>query len=219
MTDNEDSKEIVRTGYDNIASSYLDFISALPSPNIAWTDRLLAALKNPSSAVVLELGCGNGVPCTTHLAPTVGHLVANDVSSSQISLAKEKLADHTNIEYLQGDMTMLSLPSASLDAVSVLYSLVHLPLVEQPKMLTMIHDWLKPSGLLLCNFDVEADPGSIMDDWLGTRMFKAGYGVEGSKTMVIDAGFEMLAAEVVEEVDGKKTVPFLWVLSKKSERS
>lgn len=47
MTDIEGPKELVRKGYDNIGPSYLDSISALPAPNMAWTDRLLAVLKEP----------------------------------------------------------------------------------------------------------------------------------------------------------------------------
>lgn len=216
MTNPQEPKDLVRTGYDNIAPSYLDFISSLPSPNLTWTDKLLATLSSPSTSSVLELGCGNGIPCTAHLAPKVGHVTANDISSSQIDLAKEKLAEHGNIAFHVGDMTQLSFSPGSFDAVSALYSLVHLPLDEQPKMLRLIHSWLKPSGVLLCNFDVEEDAGSVMDDWLGTKMFKAGHGVEGSKTIVRNAGFELVEDEVIETVDGKKTVPFLWVLARRA---
>lgn len=219
MATSEDPKHLVRCGYDSIAPSYLDFISKLPSPNIAWTDKLISTLQSPSTAYVLELGCGNGVPCTTHLAPQVGQVAANDISSSQIKLALEKLKDHDNVDFLPGDMTMLDLPAAHFDAVSALYSIIHLPLAEQPKMLKLIRSWLKPRGTLLCNFDVDADSGTVMDDWLGTKMFKAGLGAGGSKQMVLDAGFEIAEAEAIDSVDGKRTVPFLWLLARKPVES
>lgn len=70
-------------------------------------------------------------------------------------------------------MMELNFSPESFDAVSALYSLVHLPLEEQPKMLRVIWTWLRPEGILLCNFGVEEDPGSVMDDGLGAEMFKA----------------------------------------------
>lgn len=93
----QDPKHIVRSGYDNNTPAYFDFISSLPSPNVRWTDKLLATLPSPRTARVFELGCGNGVPCTPHLAPKVEHITANDISSSQIALAKDKLVEHGNI--------------------------------------------------------------------------------------------------------------------------
>lgn len=122
VADSEDKKAIVRDGYDNIAPSYLDFIASLPSPNIAWTDKLLAAIPSSNSAYILELGCGNGVPCTAHLAPRVGNITANDISSAQIAMAKRKLSGQTNIEFKLGDMTRLSFPLGHFDAVLALYS-------------------------------------------------------------------------------------------------
>ena len=210
-----DAKDLVRKGYDSIAPAYLEFIGALPSPNIAWTDKLLTALTSPGTSEVLELGCGNGVPCTIHVASLVGRLTANDISQTQIALARDNLHSDNNVSFIAGDMTQLAFPPASYDAVLALYSLVHLPLEEQPVMLSKIWTWLKPGGLVLCNFDVEEDPGSVMDDWLGCPMFKAGYGVAGSRGIVQVAGFDILEAEEISSVDGKNTVPFLWVLARK----
>ena len=210
-----DAKDLVREGYENIAPAYLEFIATLPSPNIAWTDKLLAVLASPTTSEVLELGCGNGVPCTIHVASLVGRLTANDISQTQIALARDNLNSGHNVSFIAGDMMQLAFPPASYDAVLALYSLVHLPLEEQPAMLAKIWTWLKPEGLLLCNFDVEEDPGSVMDDWLGCPMFKAGYGVAGSRRIVHDAGFDILEADEISSVDGKRTVPYLWVLARK----
>lgn len=213
----QNPKDLVRTGYDSIAPSYLDFISKLPSPNIAWTDKFVASLPSAATAKVLELGCGNGIPCTAHLAPQVGHITANDISTSQIAIAKEKLSEHHHIAFEAGDMTQLTYPPRSFNAISALYSLIHLPLGEQPKMLHLIHSWLKPGGILLCNFDVEVDAGSVMDDWLGTKMFKAGHGTEESLKMVRETGFQFIETETIDTMDGKKTVPFVWVLARRPE--
>lgn len=210
-----DPKELVKAGYDSIAPAYLDFISNLPSPNIRWVDKLLNSLPQRDTAHILELGCGNGTPCTKHMAEKVHQITANDISSAQLSLAKEKLAVYQNIAYVEGDMTALKFQPESFDAVTALYSLIHLPRAEQPNMLRLIHSWLKPDGLLLCNFDESEDAGSVMEDWLGTRMFKSSFSAEQSKKMVSEAGFELVDTDIVSTVGGKATVPFLWILARK----
>ena len=211
-----DPKELVKAGYDSIAPAYLDFISNLPSPNIQWVDKLLDSLPQRDTAHILELGCGNGVPCTKHMAEKVHQITANDISSAQLSLAKEKLADYQKIAYIAGDMTTLNFQPGTFDAVTALYSLIHLPRDEQPNMLRSIHSWLQPGGLLLCNFDESEDAGTVMEDWLGTRMFKSSFSAEQSKKMVSEAGFELVDTNIVSTVDGKATVPFLWILARKS---
>lgn len=210
------AKELSKAGYNSIAPAYLDFVTKLPSPNIAWVNKLLTNISSPPNARVLELGCGNGVPCTQHLASKVGHITANDISSAQLDLATEKLASNANVSFIAGDMTELSFSEASFDAVMVLYSLQHLPRDEQPAMIHSVHDWLKPGGLLLCCFGDEDDPGTLMENWLGATMFHSGWGVEKSKELVVDVGFELVEAEVIANVDGKRTVPFLWVLARKN---
>ncbi|EME40846.1 hypothetical protein DOTSEDRAFT_117821, partial [Dothistroma septosporum NZE10] len=208
-------KDLVRTGYDAVAPAYLDFITRLPSPGITWVDKLLKLLPNACTSKVLELACGNGLPCTQHLAPKVGHITANDISAAQIHLVKERLAARHNISYISGDMSQLSFVDGTFDTVLALHSLIHLPRDEQPAMLRLAHKWLRPGGILLCNFDEEADVGTVIEDWLGTRMYKSGFGVAESEKMIVEAGFVVLEAEVVREVEGKKTVPFLWVLATK----
>lgn len=211
----DDPKTLVRSSYDTIAPQYLDFISRLPSPNIQYVDKLLSSLPSPAESSILELGCGNGIPVTKHHADRVKHITANDISAAQLDIAKVKLEHAQNIDYVHADMTELDFRKGQFDGVLALYSLIHLPREEQPAMVRKIHSWLAKGGILLCNFDKDEDPGTIMDDWLGTRMFKSGFAIEESKKMIQDAGFDLLEAEVVSQVDGKKTVPFLWILAKK----
>ncbi|KXS98731.1 hypothetical protein AC578_10487 [Pseudocercospora eumusae] len=210
----EHAKRLVEQGYDQIAPAYLDFITTLPSPNTAWTDKLLARLAHPSTVDVLELGCGNGMPCTAHLASRVRQITATDISSAQMALAKQNLAAHENVTYLQRDMLELEFEERSFGAIMALYSLQHLTPSEQPLILSKIYSWLASGGVLLVNFDPEERPGTVMDDWLGVRMYHSSHGAQKSLEMTRAAGFEIIDSEVVSVVDGKKTVPFLWVLAR-----
>lgn len=127
---------------------------------------------------VLELGCGAGVPVTERLVKFdfehegfgpgyAFHVVANDLSSTQVELGMGKLGGHLvstttdgrpidlaeeqtgdgrsggMIEWIQGDMTKLDFPDESLDAVIAMYSLIHLPREEQELMIRRIARWLK----------------------------------------------------------------------------
>lgn len=209
----QDPKGLVKASYDTIAPAYLNFITKLPSPKLLWVDKLLKNLTSTSK--VLELGCGNGLSGTLPLAEKVGHVIANDISTAQIDIAKEKLAGRENVEFVAGDMTTLKFGDGAFDGVMALHSIFHLPREEQPAMLRLVYRWLKDGGHLLINFDEQEHPGAIMKDWLGADMFSDSLGAEGSKQMLLEAGFEVVEAEVVRTVDEKKTVPMLWVLARK----
>lgn len=209
----QDPKDLVKASYDQIAPAYLDFITKLPSPKLLWVEKLLRNLTSTSK--VLELGCGNGLSGTLPLAEKVGHVIANDISTAQIDIAKEKLAGHENVEFIAGDMTTLNFDNGACDGVMALHSIFHLPRDEQPGMLASVYKWLKEGGYLLINFDEQEHAGSIRKDWLGADMFSDSLGAEGSKQMLLEAGFEVVEAEVVRMVDEKKTVPMLWILARK----
>ena len=51
--------------------------------------------------------------------------------------------------FLHADITDLTRPAATFDAVVCLYALIHLPLEEHPPLLGRITGWLRPGGWLL----------------------------------------------------------------------
>ncbi|KAF2165886.1 hypothetical protein M409DRAFT_23617 [Zasmidium cellare ATCC 36951] len=130
-------KDLVKTSYDSIAPAYFNFITKLPSPKLLWVDKLLDNLTSTSN--VLELGCGNGMSGTLPLAEKVRRVVANDISTAQIEIAKGKLAGRGNVEFLEGDMTGLQFEEGSFDAIMALHSIFHLPREEQPVMLGLVY--------------------------------------------------------------------------------
>ncbi len=64
------------------------------------------------------------------------------------------------------DVTSLNLDVASLDAVVCLYTLIHIPLDEQPALIQRFGRWLRPGGWLIATVGYQALAG-IEDDWLG----------------------------------------------------
>jgi SAM-dependent methyltransferase len=93
----------------------------------------------------LEVGCGTG-EFTRLLAGRAQHVVAVDLSPQMIRLARQQSIDYPNIEYVTGDVLLLSLPAESYDCIVSLATLHHLPL-EQGVL--KMKDALKPGGVLI----------------------------------------------------------------------
>ncbi|KAM7195411.1 27-O-demethylrifamycin SV methyltransferase, partial [Rhypophila sp. PSN 637] len=245
-SDSEAMKSRLKESYDAIAARYNDWTTQHSSLREKYLDKLLGFLLPSVTAPsqpgqvyrVLELGCGAGIPVTERLVSfdfasekegASFHIVANDLSSTQVELGQQRLGGSL-IEWIQGDMTKLSFPDESLDAVIGMYSIIHLPREEQAVMIRRIARWLKrPSssdyrsggGIMLLNFGDEASDGEVIDKWLGEDkgwMYWSAWGTE--KTMDIvrekENGLEVLVEEVVsEKEDGGVDVMFLWVIARR----
>jgi ubiquinone/menaquinone biosynthesis C-methylase UbiE len=110
----------------------------------------------PHAEKAFEVGCGAG-QFTRLLASRVRSVVALDLSSQMIRLAKSQSADYKNIEYLHGDFMRLSLPAQAYDCIVSIATLHHLPLEQA---LLKMKNALKPNGVLILH-DLVADDGIV----------------------------------------------------------
>ncbi len=99
------------TSYNTIAPFYLSWsLSNHPSPTnnprLIYLNKLLSLLPSPSTARVIDLGCGAGVPCTQLLAKIChrGRVVGVDSSSKQIELARMYVLGSTENRGQSGPM-------------------------------------------------------------------------------------------------------------------
>ena len=226
----DDLKSRLKASYDAIAPKYNEWTIPHSEQRLKYLGKLLEMLplgeSHPLGALhVLELGCGCGLPVTQKLLsyPSIS-VTANDISSTQIELAKGNLlkgnseqvaAAEARLALKEGDMNSLSFPDASLDAVLGFYSIIHLPRGEQTELLRKIAGWLKPGGYLLANFAEQELEGLVMGQWLGEKngwMFWSGWGEKGTLKAVKEVGLETVVAEVEHDaVDAS----FLWVIARK----
>ncbi|KAF1821348.1 methyltransferase domain-containing protein [Dissoconium aciculare CBS 342.82] len=225
-----ESKQIVRQAYNSIAGWYLNWITGQKSPREEYTQMLLDELQGISKQVelatssddgqlkVLELGAGAGVPVTQMLIAAGVHVLANDISSTQLNLARERCP---TAEFFPGDMMRLDFPSGSLDGVASFYAIFHLPRAEQTEMMKRIARWLRVGGVLVMNLATE-DAEEIHGEFMGWGMFWSGFAVEGSLGMVESAGLTVVKSEVreageglLEEDDPDYGVKFLWIVARK----
>lgn len=158
---NRDPREIVRSGYDRISHAYradaFDYARSHYQTALAWLEPLL-----PLDVAVLDLGCGCGVPVSQVLAARYA-VTGVDLSPVQIERARRLVPQ---AEFLCADMTVVDFAPAGFAAVVAFYSIIHVPLDEQPALLARISRWLQPGGYLLATVGHYAWTGTEAN-WLG----------------------------------------------------
>ena len=132
--------------WDRIADRY----AAKPVPDQAVYERKLEITRTllRPEAEVLELGCGTGSTAIT-LAPCASHILATDVSSRMIAIARDKAAAAgiDNVDFQRRGVDEARVLDGSLDAV-LAHSLLHL-LEDWRGVITAAHRMLAPGGALV----------------------------------------------------------------------
>ena len=208
MTQLDERKRTVQAAYDALGASFGAWgEGVVGDPWERFLDELADRL--PAGGRVLDLGCGNGAK----IARLAGRfeLVAVDLSEEQLRLARDALPGATLVN---GDFGDLDFADETFDAVTALYSVMHLPREEHRLLFERIADWLKPGGLFLASLShVGGDDWT--GEWLGVEMFFSGFDAETNRLLVREAGFELVLDDVVWMREPQGEVAFLWVLARK----
>lgn len=214
-----DMKARLKESYDAMATEYNEWTTGHFAIRLEYLEKLIPKLlEKDGPKSVLELGCGCGLPVSEKLLsyPETS-VTANDLSSTQIALARENLKDAGDrVSFLEGDMTKLDLAPESFDAVVAFYSIIHLPKDEQVTLLADIAKWLKPGGYFLANFSAQESQGVELQKWLAEKgwMFWAGWGRVGTVEKIKEAGLDIVIEQVAEDV--VDSTNFVWIIAKKS---
>jgi SAM-dependent methyltransferase len=151
----------------------------------------LAASLGPG-ALVLDLGCGTGLPTARQLVRAGARVTCVDLSAGMLALARENVPGAT---FLQADMADLGtggpLAAGSFDGVAAFFSLLMLPRPEIPHALGAIRNLLRPAGLLALSM-VEADVDDVAIPFLGNTIRVSGYLRDELHHVVADAGFDVI---------------------------
>lgn len=199
MTGMLDPKAMVREGYDRASHAYRgdDFVFER-SGYEHWLRRLVRRLE--PGARVLDLGCGNGIPVARELAARFA-VTGVDLSPVNIERARALVPGAT---FTCADMTAVAFPPASFDAIAAFYSIINVPLDEQPALFLRMAEWLAPVGWLLAV--VGRDPWTgVEQDWRdvpGLGMYYSHADVATYRRWIAEAGFT-LAESGIEPRDGK----------------
>ena len=97
---------------------------------------------------------------------------------------------------LVADFSELDIAANTFDAVTALYSIMHVPRDEHPALFGRIARWLKPGGLFLASLSHVGGP-DWTGEWLGVEMFFSAFDAETNRRLVREAGFELILDELV----------------------
>jgi SAM-dependent methyltransferase len=159
----EDQRRIVRDGYDRVSVAYRDDAGTTDGP---WRHLIEDVLDHVEpGAPVLDLGCGAGVPFTRALAERF-RVTGVDLSPVQVARARTLVPRATIVE---ADMAAVSFPPGSFAAVVALYSIIHVPLGDQPELFARIAGWLRRGGVLVAVVGRDAWSG-VEKSWHGAEM-------------------------------------------------
>jgi len=208
-----DPKRVVEEGFDRIAARHAEWAGRTRTEERA---RYLAVLVGavPEGSRVLELGCGAGGSVTSTLAARY-RLTGVDISGRSLEMARQTNPD---AEFLHGDMTEVTFPHATFDAVTAFYSIIHVPRDEQGPLLTRIASWLRPGGVFVGTLGALDTPADYAEDWLGVRMFWSSHEATVGRRLVEEAGLAIERAVVETADEDGKPISFLWIVARKPGR-
>lgn len=179
-----EERRAVKEAYDELAEDYTDRADPESSSEPSAPVRRFRDELDPEDEL-LDAGCGPGGE-TLALAGENG--VGLDISREQLTLAQ----GNVTAGLVQGDMTELPFTANSFDAVSAMYSLIHVPLEDHRTVLEEFARVLRPGGTLLVTEGGTEWTGSN-PDWLdsGTEMRWSMAGPESTKEDLQASGFKL----------------------------
>ncbi|MBD3189356.1 MAG: methyltransferase domain-containing protein [Candidatus Heimdallarchaeota archaeon] len=211
----EEIKRIVRTGYDKVAEVYLETRREHMErmEEMLLIPELTARL--PENAQVLDAGCGSGIPITKFLSQTF-EVTGVDISPRQIELAKQLVP---KADFYCHDVTEILFPDNYLDGIICYHVMTHIPREEQKGIITNFYRMLKSGGIILINFGLLDNPGTVVDDYFGVKMYWSSYDVETNLQMMKDVGFDIIWSKQIFDKITDKQHQYILAMKEEAEEA
>jgi len=187
-----DFRKTVKEGYNAIANRYLAERTR-DSEDVRLLNDFMERL--PVSAIVLDAGCGAGIPISQKLSERF-QVTGVDFSEAQIELAKKNVPNAT---FLCEDITKLDFPENTFDGITSYYAIIHIPRAEHQPLLQNFYKMLKPGGFALLCLGAEHSVADIDENFLGARMYWSHYDTKTYLDMLDECGFSILWSKRVED--------------------
>lgn len=206
-----EEKQIVKEGYDSIVEAYTAARQQMKQANKKYLNFLTGRLA-PNSKL-LDIGCGSGIPITKLLAKD-HDLTGVDISPRQVERARALVPEAT---FLEGDITQLSFPDGTFDAIVSFYAIIHIPREEHRELFRRVHRMLKRGGFLLATLGSDAWESTQEYEPFGVKMHWSHYGAEEYDRMLSMTGFRILKSSVEREEFLGEYEETLYILAEKAQ--
>lgn len=186
----EQIKQIVREGYDKVGEEYLKTRSQQDEEVKLLPDFMK---RLPTGARVLDVGCGAGEPITRMLSEKF-KVVGVDISRKQIETARELLP---YCEFVWQDMTTLTYPGNYFDGIVSYYAIPHVPREEHKDLIDNFYRMLKKGGYALLCLGTDDEPGIVIDDFFGVKMYWSSFDAGTNVEMLKSSGFHVIWMKLI----------------------
>jgi SAM-dependent methyltransferase len=171
--------------YDLIA----DWYARQRSGPVGVPEAVAMASSLPTRSLILDLGCGNGIPISRALLDAGHHVIGIDSSHEMVRRFK---ANFPAVAVVQGLVQDCGFVRGSFDAAISWGVLFHLRRQDLVKVLAAVARILKPGGLFLfTGGDADAEPG-IEGTMNGVTFRYYAGSDESHRTLLQEHGFELL---------------------------
>lgn len=177
--------------FDRIGAQYSEVFADKPG-QVAATRWLISQLKPDS--VVLDVGCGSGVP-TAAMISAAGHTVVGvDTSPVMLDLARKNVPNGIFVEREMHDLTALHPREGRFDAAAAFFSLLMLSREDVARVLDAIRGVLSADGMFALGM-VEGDTDYQMREFLGVPVPLTAYPRAELQQLLHRHGFTILTLE------------------------
>lgn len=202
-------KLLVSEGYDKVADEYLATRSE-EDPEVKLLPDFMKRL--PVGARVLDAGCGAGEPITRILSEKF-KVTGVDISKKQVEIAREMLP---YCEFIWQDMSTLTFPDEYFDGIVSYYAIPHVPREEHKGLLENFYRMLKPNGIALLCFGTTDDPGKVVDDFFGVKMYWSSFDAGTNIEMLKEVGYNVIWLKLI--FDDVTDEQHIFVLAQKLQK-
>ena len=188
----EDHKRLVRRGYNAIANDYLAARTA-ESADIKLLDDFMAHL--PEGALVLDAGCGAGVPIS-RILQNKSRVVGVDFAETQLGLARRLVPDAS---FVCQDLTALGFAPNCFDAICSYYAIIHIPRQEHEALFRRFRHILKPGGLAFLCLGANDLAMDMNDDYFGVPMHWSHYDAKTNLALIEKCGLHLVWSRLIPD--------------------
>ena len=202
----DEISKLVEQGYDKIAEDYYSHRNL--SKFNSELEKFASLL--PENAMVLDLGCGAGIPTAKFLTEKGIKVTGIDLSEKMLSLARENVP---NADFIKMDMNELKFNEETFDGIISVYALFHIPREKHLAIFKNTFKILKKGGMLMINIGIHESEGTSR--FFGVPMFWSNFSTKTTLDLVKKAGFSILTDAVLERGGEYQ----YWIFGKKMNSS